>query len=391
MIKSLFVKRGGKISLSALKLKESVGKNGGLRSGSQRTSGARLAQLALAVRAASKDAMHIFPATTQAKRERLDLLLGILADVPHYIEDVNVSKDSAKLYYSETVAAQFARAVAVGIHLRLHIAFANGAEAAVKRSHNTTRKRLHTHEQKLRARLASLRRAAQVTDAGAALSMLKTITHDAHHVLPQLVEEAAQVSLRESRKNLALGLEASILARRNAMAAAGCVMLHRRLLLDRLARGTKFAVERIPALRRDVVRPEIARTDLSAIDVGRRFSLLGRASEVEWIGRPQKPYTRVGFVAATVDLHVPQRSLDRRGVTPGTVVWAMGTVKKGPPLYLESEFEGPGQNSRRYFEDYLATLTRPAYDLYPGSMLLEWEFPRIKVARGANDLISRVI
>lgn len=335
--------------------------------------------------------MHIFPATTQAKRERLDLLLGILADVPHYIEDVNVSKDSAKLYYSETVAAQFARAVAVGIHLRLHIAFANGAEAAVKRSHNTTRKRLHTHEQKLRARLASLRRAAQVTDAGAALSMLKTITHDAHHVLPQLVEEAAQVSLRESRKNLALGLEASILARRNAMAAAGCVMLHRRLLLDRLARGTKFAVERIPALRRDVVRPEIARTDLSAIDVGRRFSLLGRASEVEWIGRPQKPYTRVGFVAATVDLHVPQRSLDRRGVTPGTVVWAMGTVKKGPPLYLESEFEGPGQNSRRYFEDYLATLTRPAYDLYPGSMLLEWEFPRIKVARGANDLISRVI
>ena len=391
MIKSLFVKRRGKTSLSALKLKESVGKSGGLRSGSQRTSGARLAQLALAVRAASKDAMRIFPATTQVQRERLYLLLEILNDVPHYIEDVNVSKDSAKLYYSETVAAQLARAVAVGIHLRLHLAFANGVEAGVNRSHNTVRRRLHTYEQKLHARLASLRRAAVITDAGAALSMLKTITEDAHHILPKLVEESARVSLRECRKDLALGLEASILARRNAMAAAGCVILHRRLLLDRLARGTKLAVERIPALRRNVVRPEIARTELSALDVGRRFSLLGRASEVEWIGRPQKPYTRVAFVGATIGLHVPQRSLARRGVTPGTVVWAMGTVKKGQPLYLESEFEGPGQHRRRYFEDYLATLTRPAYDLYPGTMLLEWEFPRIEAARGANDLISRVI
>jgi hypothetical protein len=284
LIKSLFVKRGGKISLSALKLKERVGKSGGLRSGSQRTSGARLAQLALAVRAASKDAMRIFPATTQVERERLHLLLEILADVPHYIEDVNVSKDSAKLYYSEAVAAQLARAVAVGIHLRLHIAFANGIEAGIDRTRNTVRRRLHTHEQKLRARLASLRRAALVTDSGAALSILKTITKDAHHILSQLVEESARVSLRERRKDLALGLEASILARRNTMAAAGCVILHRRLLLDRLARGTKLAVERIPALRRNVVRPEIARTELGRIDVGHRFSLLGRASEVEWIG-----------------------------------------------------------------------------------------------------------
>jgi len=335
--------------------------------------------------------MRIFPATTQVERERLHLLLEILADVPHYIEDVNVSKDSAKLYYSETVATQLARAVAIGIHLRLHLAFANGVEAAVSRSHNTVRRRLHTREHKLRVQLASLRRAALVTDAGAALSMLKTIAKDAHHVLPKLVEEAAQLSLRDGRKNLALGLRVSILARRNAMAAAGCVILHRRLLLDRLARGTKLAVERIPALRRNVVRPEIARTELSAIDVGRRSSLLGRASEVEWIGRPRKPYTRVALLGATIGLHVPQRSLDRRGVTPGTVVWAMGTVKQGQPPYLESEFEGPGQHRRRYFEDYLATLTRPAYYLYPGAMLPEWEFPRIEAARGANDLISRVM
>jgi len=390
-MKSLFVKRRGKTSLSAFKLRERLGKSGGLRSGSPRTSGVRLAQLALAARAASKDAMHIFPAATQVGRDRLNLLLEILGDVPTYVEEVNISKDSAKLYYSEMVAAQLARAVAVGIHLRLHLAFANRVEAGVNRSRGTVRRRLHTREQRLRAQLASLRRAALVTDANAVLSTLKTITKDAHHILPQLVEEAAEVSLREGRRNLGLGLEASILARRHAMAAAGCVMLHRRLLLDRLARGTKLAVERIPALRREVVRPELARTDLSGLDVGRRFSLLGRTSEVEWIGRPQKPFTRVAFVGATVGLRVPRRSLGRRGVTPGTVVWAMGTVKQGQPPFLESEFEGPGQHRRRYFEDYLATITRSAYDLYPGTMLVEWEFPRIEAARAANDLISRVI
>jgi len=87
----------------------------------------------------------------------------------------------------------------------------------------------------------------------------------------------------------------------------------------------------------------------------------------------------------------PLSTVLTRPGAPGTVVWAMGTVKQGQPPYLESEFEGPGQHRRRYFEDYLVTLTRPAYDLYPGAMLLEWEFPRIEAARGANDLISRVM
>ena len=388
---SVFVKRHGKQSLSVLRLRQRFGKRGGLRVGSERTSGARLGRYSLLAEAAAKDVLRVFPARDRGQLERLRLLLAVLTDLPTGVQDIDVGKDSAGRYYSELVATQLARSVAIGIHVRLHLAFAKGIEAGASRSRSSVRRGVRSHEQALRGHLVKLRDASIAGDAAGALAVLDSISKAAHNQLADVIREAAQVSLRPGRRDLSVGLEASILARRHAMTAAGSVFLHRRLMLDRLVRPTKRAVERTNALRRTVVRPELARTQLSALDGGGRFSFLGRTSEVEWIERPRKPFTRVEFEGATLGLHVPQRSLERRGVRPGTVLWAMGTVKAGEPPYLESEFEGPGQHKAEYFEDYLATLARPAYDLYPGTMLLEWEFPPLERGAGANDLVGRML
>lgn len=386
----IFPARRGKTSFSAIRLKKRVGKRGGLRKGTPRTSGIRLAQYSLLVGAAAKDTIHVFALRQREQRARLRLTLDVLTDVATVMAEIDVSKDAAERYFSEGVAAELARGVAVGIHVRSQLAFAKGLDASGGPS-RTTRRKLYTREGALRLHLATLRRAAVAGDGAATLTVLQALSAEAHEQLPELLEEAARASRSDAHKKMGLGLGASILARRYAMAAAACIVLHRRLLLERLARTTKPAAEKTTLIRRDVVRPELARTQLTEIDVGRRFSLIARTTAIEWIERPRKPYTRVEFDGASIDLHVPHRSLERRGAIPGVVLWATGTVKTATPPYLESEFEGPGTHRARYFEDYLATLARPSYDLYPGTMLVEWEFPRLDDGRGANDLIGRLL
>ena len=97
------------------------------------------------------------------------------------------------------------------------------------------------------------------------------------------IREAAQVSLRPGHRDLSVGLEASILARRHAMTAAGSVFLHRRLLLDRLA-GRPNAPSSAPArCAAPVASPPACPHPLSAIDVlvAASRSLVGQRGRVD--------------------------------------------------------------------------------------------------------------
>ena len=71
-------------------------------------------------------------------------------------------------------------------------------------------------------------------------------------------------------------------------------------------------------------------------------------------------------------------------------MYALGNAKEFEGgVALEAEFEGPDQHRTAVWEDWLATLARPAYDLYPGSLAVEWELPAITATSGAFDLLSR--
>jgi hypothetical protein len=121
------------------------------------------------------------------------------------------------------------------------------------------------------------------------------------------------------------------------------------------------------------------------------MAYVGRATRVEWVERPTKPYSFVELAGSDARLLVAHRSVVRRGLAAGSNVYALGNVKAGDEgVVLEAEFEGPDRHRTSVWEDWLATLARPAYDLYPGSLAIEWELPAITARSGAPDLLSRL-
>lgn len=134
-----------------------------------------------------------------------------------------------------------------------------------------------------------------------------------------------------------------------------------------------------------------ARSALTARDVGARRSLLGPVSRVKWIERPRKPYSFAVLEDSGAVVFVPHKSLRSHGVGAGRQLWAKGTVKRGKlGPYLEIEFEGPGTNRNEFWEDWLAVLARPAYDLHPATLLADWELSRLDRPSGRLELLARI-
>jgi hypothetical protein len=175
------------------------------------------------------------------------------------------------------------------------------------------------------------------------------------------------------------------------MLAAASVLLGWRLRQPRLRRPTATAAGRARQLERLTLRVFGARRGITAMDVGARLTLIGRATRVEWVERPRDPYSFAELEGTEGRLVVAHRSVLRRGLAAGCHLYALGKVKAvDDGIVLEAEFEGPDRHRTAVWEDWLATLARPAYDLYPGSLAVEWELPAIAGRSGSPDLLSRL-
>jgi hypothetical protein len=206
------------------------------------------------------------------------------------------------------------------------------------------------------------------------------------------VQRAGRAAQGDRRTAADVGLRASVLARRHALLAAGCVLVDARVRTPRGAAAVRRAAEGARRASRTAMRVPAARRRVSGLDDGTRIAFTGRVARVIWFDRPRKPYTRITLGGVAAPLLVSHKNMTRRGLAPGCHVWAIGNVKEVQPegLAVECEFEGPDRHRDTYFEDWLATVVRPVYDLYPGSVAMEWELPPVDRRRGGWDLFSRL-
>jgi len=292
--------------------------------------------------------------------------------------------------YEPESALRLARASASGIHLRCQRAFQEGR----KMRPQPPRKELLDGLARLDGRyLSNLRELRQVAMAGkfdAPLSIAADVTDDSHAALAPLCKLAGRAADSDHPRAAEVALRASDVARRNAALVAGAILIDKRLRDKRRRKPTADAARRASKLRRTPLNPNTARKTLRPSDLGKGLAVVAQLGDVGYVERPRKPYSSAAINGGG-ELRVPHKNMRRVGVVSGSWVVAAGKVKvTGGDRILEVEFEGPGQHSREYFEDWACDLARPAYDLYPSVLRMTWEFPDPKVRGGGADLLSRV-
>jgi hypothetical protein len=357
--------------------------------------GVRLRGLSLELASAATRAVGVF---YHRRAGDLDALLDVLDDGPkalrRMLPDSWASGGGPKLPYSEVRAESIARSIAVGVHLRLHRSFDRGLGSESGRGPTRSlTERITEEERRYRAFLRRSRQEAAGSEPGGLLDMLGELTDRAQGLLGFLAERAAMASAAEDREGGKLGLRVSALGRRYAMLAAALVMLDWRYRNPRTAWSTaRIALSRERLARPAVVFPLTAHT-LAGREPGTQRAVFARIANVDWIDRPRKPYSSADMKGVTGSLVVPYKSLRHQGATDGVYVWAKGKIKQpdkdAPPL-LEVEFEGSGNHARHVWEDWLAVLARDAYELHPGSLYMEWEYPRLGLVGSSSDLHARI-
>jgi hypothetical protein len=387
-LRKLTVNRGGRVSVSPAELVEYFGPGELLRMPPGRLTSTRLMELSRGAFLARDEAQRRLYGR-HTRDPALDGLLDALGSVPELLALILPSSE-APPPYTQSIATGLARSTAAGVHMRLHRAFDDGLRQGPGPAGVSLAAALEREEAAYRRLLVRLRTAAKAPDAPA-VDTLGADGAAAHRSLARTCQRAGRASRSNGPRAAELGLRASVLAHRHAMLSAASVLLGWRLRQPRLGRTTATAAGRAGGLQRATLVIAGARRLIAAGSAGRRLTLIGRATRVEWVERPSKPYSFVELEGTDARLVVAHRSVARRGLVPGCHVWALGNVKVDDEgVFLEAEFEGPDRHRTAVWEDWLATLARPAYDLYPGSLAVEWELPPIGRLSGAPDLLARL-
>ncbi len=283
-----------------------------------------------------------------------------------------------------------ARAVAAGLHASASLAHASG-RGVRGGGGNPLRlaDRLDHAERVYEARLAALHGAARECNADDVARVLATVCASTLE-MRDLIVEAAALPWKLQVQETAPGLRASALARRIAMLAAAAVMLHQRIHEN--PSGTAQIAERRTTLRRRDVRPSASWRRVPRSLLGRRsVRIVGVIESAAFIERGDKPYGVATLVAGAGTLRLPHKNFLRVGAARGCIIAAVGLVKSDAALglCLEVEQEGPTSHENAVWEDWLAVMARPAYDLYPNSLRAEWDFPDLRQHGARMDFVAR--
>jgi hypothetical protein len=312
-----------------------------------------------------------------------------LRNVPGILQGLLVQGGPAAAIYGSEIAQTLASGTAIAVHAQLATAYDAGLNEAAGRGGQALARRVAAAERDYEQTLAALRAAAAAGAAEAALSIHVRSLEAAFDGLSELSTAVARAS-RRSVAGGRLGVRMSALVRRHAMVTAAALVLHAELREPKGARAAQRAAASAGRLRRREPDLAGARARLGPLDVGSRRTLFGRVARVRWFERPRKPFS-VARLDNGALVYVPHKSMRGAGVGRGRHLVATGHVKLGKlGPYLEVEFEGPKENAKAVWEDWLAVLARPSYDLHPATLLMEWELSRLCRRAGTRDLLARL-
>jgi hypothetical protein len=313
--------------------------------------------------------------------QTLEEILAEVDDVPRFADE----------NYPQHLAYRLGQAVAVGIHIRCHYAFAAGANKR-RPTVSAMLQTLQEQERWYESALAASRSAAIEGNLTNMSRLLCSVIAQAHTRTARAVDLAARMAGSRNRAVADAGLRASWVARRMAMLAAALVVVEWRQRRARTLATTREIAQSRSLLYRSFMRSRVARRSLRGLPPGAPASLIGRIEQISFVQRPTEPFSRAILADTGEVLVVPHRSLTRQGVVVGTFIWASGTVRHDTSIgtHLKVGFNGPGTHRMTHWEDWLADLVRPAYNLYPGTMALEWEFPPLLSGGRRTDLYIRI-
>jgi hypothetical protein len=388
-LRKLTVSRGGRVYVSVAELVEYFGPDELLRLPPGSLTTTRLMELSRAGFLAADQAERRLYGRS-AGGEGLEELLDVLGSVPDVLALI-LPPSEAPSSYTAQIATRLARSAAAGVHMRLHRAFDDGLRAGSGRADASLIAALDQAEREHRVLLVRLRGAAQRSNAPAVDAVAASAASTAHGAVAETCLRAGRASRSQGTRAAEVGLRASVLARRQALLVAASVLVGWRVRQPRLRGPTATAAGRARQLERFTLRVPGARRTVSTSDVGARLTLVGRATRVEWVERPTDPYSFVELEGTDARLVVAHRSVPRRGLAPSCHVFALGKVKAiDDGVVLEAEFEGPDRHRTAVWGEWLAALARPSYDLYPGSLAMEWELPAIGERNAGSDLLCRL-
>jgi hypothetical protein len=142
-----------------------------------------------------------------------------------------------------------------------------------------------------------------------------------------------------------------------------------------------------------VRRPELTLRIAAAVarETARPAIVTGRIAQVEFLKRPRKPVSRVTLTSSGATIQVPFKNVLRLGWRAGVSIAVRANIARHDGRAIaEAMFEGPGSHQRTVWEDWLAVLARPIYDLYPETLDAEWSLVDADGGMLLGDLASRM-
>ena len=306
----------------------------------------------------------------------------------------SLPKETRSFHFEKQQAHSLARSASAMLHVASWNAYEWGRGQPGATLPDDWRQRLRDLEIRYRHALAELRNAAIDSNVARVGMILRRLVEMAYGDLRSALILSARVGKRASTvgrpRDAVMPILGSVLARRCAMLAGATILVAQRVCATRSRTSTRKVAERRETLRRKTIDLEKVDLSLEYLNVGDSINVIGCPLSVEWEERPGKPVSVVGLKGITVI--APHKSLRRQGLTPGAWGWFSGTVQDdgNQGRYLEIEQEGPTTHAGEIWEDWLVTEVRSAYDLYPGSLMAEWEFPVAGHFGSKMDYLTRV-
>ncbi len=358
----------------------------------KKTSGTLLITLGAFAKLASREA---YKKIYDKSGRHADGYWDYLSCVPTLLSRLLVHENAQSKYTRDFVNA-LGKDLATGAHTKLHNAFTQGRVRSKVPDNKITENSLKKAERLYRSHLRTLRQLTIDTDANSILVLQSALSCYIYNDLSILVEGSASTSRFYSSKSSVarvknVGLRASRLARRYCMLLAACQLLHWRLTNKRTINSSKKIASEREKILRQTRFDRSSRQSFSKSQLNKTIQLFGEFSEIKFIERPRKPYTLVTLDNKQI-IKVAYKSLQRQGAKQHCRFIVQGKVKKDSDGYfLEAEFEGSGQHASEYWEDWLADAVRGVYELYPGTIHMDWEFPLYNKKSSRADLLSRIM
>ena len=321
------------------------------------------------------------------KEALVSLGVGFSEILPWTLEEL--SGEHTEL--DQNTADGIAKLLAQSVHLLCHNAFETGIRTVRTPLEDELNEAIAQEEVVYNRLLESSRAHCLQSNAAGLSDVLDQVFEQVVGSLSLTLENSASFGYVYPESRSGYGVRISGIARRYAMLAANLVLLQERLRNKTTIRTTAEIAESRSTLRRLLPAFDFVPESYGPPRDRERIKVIDRLVAIEWIQAPEKPFTEAQTDSRGETVLIPYKRVTSQGCVEGAQFWAKGRVKQGPSnKYFEVEFEGSGNHQMEVWEDWLAYQVRNIYNLYPGSLYMEWEFPEIGSEFDSADYFARI-